>query len=91
MRSVIRARGGLRLNIHCPPPEASHLADVPPDVADLVAEGSRCLLARRPRAAVVMYRGALAAMISGLSDGSRQRFRRTADILDESPTGRRPT
>lgn len=38
--------------------------DVPPAVADAVAEGTRCLAVRAPRAAVVMFRGALAEVVS---------------------------
>lgn len=53
-----------------PAPGAGQLVDAPSDVADLMAEGARCLIARCPRAAVVMYRGALAAMVAGLAGDS---------------------
>ena len=37
--------------------------DIPAAVADEVAEGTRCLAVRAPRAAVVMFRGALAEVV----------------------------
>jgi hypothetical protein len=38
--------------------------DIPAAVADAVAEGTRCLATRSPRAAVVMFRGALAEIVA---------------------------
>ena len=38
--------------------------DIPAAVADAVAEGTRCLAVRAPRAAVVMFRGALAEIVT---------------------------
>jgi hypothetical protein len=38
--------------------------DIPASVADAMAEGTRCLAVRAPRAAVVMFRGALAEMVA---------------------------
>ena len=55
-----------------PPPGASQLADVPATVAEAIAEATRCLLARSPRAAAVMFRGALGHIVSDLGTEAAQ-------------------
>jgi hypothetical protein len=46
--------------------------DLPAAVADAVAEGTRCLAVRAPRAAVVMFRGALAEIVANRGSPAAQ-------------------
>ncbi|WP_438289531.1 DUF4145 domain-containing protein [Streptomyces sp. HUAS TT7] len=44
--------------------------DIPAGIADAVAEGTRCLAAQAPRAAAVLFRGALALIVEDRGSGA---------------------
>jgi hypothetical protein len=65
-----------------PSPGMSPLdADIPTSVADAVAEGTRCLSVNGPRAAAVMFRGALAEMVTDKGSANAQSRRSLAGQL----------
>lgn len=57
--------------------------DIPPAVADAVAEGTRCLAVKAPRAAAVMFRAALAQIVSDRGSTSAQSKHTLAGQLEQ--------
>jgi hypothetical protein len=56
---------------------------VPKAVADAIAEGIRCLLVRSPRAAAVMFRGAIGQIVTHLGSAEAQKQRNLAGQLKQ--------
>jgi hypothetical protein len=60
--------------------------DVPDAVGDAVAEGTRCLAAQSPRAAVVMFRAALQHIVTDLGSAEAQKKPNLAKQLQQMAT-----
>jgi hypothetical protein len=69
-----------------PAPGTTQSTEVPSAVAEAVAEGTRCLLVRSPRAAAVMFRGALGQIVTHLGSDEAQKQRTLAAQLKQMST-----
>lgn len=69
-----------------PAPGSATTADVPAAVLDAVAEGTRCLLVRSPRAAAVMFRGALGQIVTDLGSADAKSKNSLAAQLKQMAT-----
>jgi hypothetical protein len=71
-----------------PVPGSATTEDVPAPVADAISEGRRCLLVQSPRAAAVMFRGALGQIVNDLgSDDAKRKDTLAAQLKQMAADG----
>jgi hypothetical protein len=66
-----------------PPGITQSAAEIPVPVVEAISEGTRCLLVRSPRAAVVMFRGALGQIVTDLGSEEAKGKRTLAGQLKQ--------
>lgn len=72
-----------------PAPGTTQSADIPVPVVEAISEGTRCLLVRSPRAAAVMFRGALGQIVTDLgSEDAKSKHNLAGQLKQMSTDGK---